>query len=114
MKCILTTTVLHFNFSNSNCRVHKFIYPFCVHLTLCVCASFCPVEQLIVGHMINMANTLIRNLCDRKKLQQPMFSHRLLNTLNWYLWMHSTRHGKLHHGAVWFLMQNLQLFHLSA
>lgn len=72
-KCIMITAILHLHFSNSNCCVHKFIYPFCVHLTLCMFASFCPVEQLIIGHMINMANTLIKNLCDRTMLQQPMF-----------------------------------------
>jgi NAD-dependent dihydropyrimidine dehydrogenase PreA subunit len=29
----------------------------CVHLKLYICVSFCPVEQLIMEHMIGMATT---------------------------------------------------------
>jgi len=109
----MTTTVLHFNFSNSIC-VHKFIYLFCVHLTVYMCASFCPVEQLIIGHMINMANTLIKNLCDRKMLSQPMFHVGC--------WIHKTLISVDAFRKAWkvtpwssvVLMQNLQLCHLSA
>ena len=34
-----------------------YTHTFCIHFTLYICASICPVEQLITEHLINIATT---------------------------------------------------------
>lgn len=74
MECLAIAAALFINFNNLKYSVKKkvYIHTFCVHLTLYICASVCPVEQLITEHLINIATTAhqtpvlaknYRNLC---------------------------------------------------
>jgi hypothetical protein len=58
-----------------------------------MCASFCPVEGLIIERVVRMVNTTHQTLCASKAFLQSR---------------------NLHDGAALFVIWNLWLFHLSA
>lgn len=90
----------------------KFI-TYCVQFEFCMCANFCPVDQLITEYTISVPLTKRAVLCYK------MLSYSPLTSLVWYvrhqnLWMHPIR-WENYLMEQWFSMQNLlQLFDFSA